>query len=302
MEAPAMMPPPSIKSINASIKKEEEFRTYSITDTSERVIQHYKDMRTNQTVKFYNRMEHKYSFENGAYRRLMTIEEAFVELENYIDASDPDMDLPNLLHLLQTAEGIRNAGHPDWLQLVGLLHDVGKIMFLWGDGADGQDGYSPKGKQWALGGDTWVVGCRIPNEAVVFPEFNPLNPDMSNSQYNTKYGMYEPNCGLDDLKFAWGHDEYMYRMLVANDCSIPREGLDMVRYHSAYPWHDKGAYRHLMKPDDYERIKWVQLFNKFDLYTKDGNNELRGEKMKEQLWPYYLGLLEKYGLGGKLKW
>jgi len=26
-------------------------------------------------------------------RRLMTIEEAFVELENYIDASDPDLDL-----------------------------------------------------------------------------------------------------------------------------------------------------------------------------------------------------------------
>ena len=220
MEAPAMMPPPSIKSINASIKKEEEFRTYSITDTSERVIQHYKDMRTNQTVKFYNRMEHKYSFENGAYRRLMTIEEAFVELENYIDASDPDMDLPNLLHLLQTAEGIRNAGHPDWLQLVGLLHDVGKIMFLWGDGADGQDGYSPKGKQWALGGDTWVVGCRIPNEAVVFPEFNPLNPDMSNPQYNTKYGIYEQNCGLDELRFAWGHDEYMYRMLGECTCDL----------------------------------------------------------------------------------
>ena len=56
-----------------------------------------------------------------------------------------------------------------------------------------------------------------------------------------------------------------------------------------------------MKPDDYERIKWVQLFNKYDLYTKDENNELRGEKMKE-IWPYYLGLLEKYGLCGKLKW
>jgi hypothetical protein len=23
-----------------------------------------------------------------------------------------------------------------------------------------------------------------------------------------------------------------------------------------------------MKPDDYERIQWVKLFNKFDLYTK----------------------------------
>ena len=102
---------PSIKSIqtNASLKKEDEFRTYNNTDTSERVIQHYKDMRTHQTVEFYERMEQKFTFDNGAYRRLMTIEEAFMELESYIDTSDPDMDLPNLLHLLQTAEGIRKA-------------------------------------------------------------------------------------------------------------------------------------------------------------------------------------------------
>jgi len=64
----------------------------------------------------------------------------------------------------------------------------------------------------------------------------------------------------------------------------------------------QGAYRHLMKPEDYEREKWVQLFNKFDLYTKDEGNDLRGEKMQEELWPYYSGLIEKYGLGGKLKW
>ena len=35
---------------------------------------------------------------------------------------------------------------------------------------------------------------------------------------------------------------------------------------------------------------------------KDGDNELRGEKMQQELWPYYRGLMEKYGLGGKLKW
>lgn len=208
---------------------------------------------------------------------------------------------PNILHLLQTAEGIRKANHPDWLQLTGLLHDMGKIMFLWGTGEDGQDGYSPNGKQWALGGDTFVVGCRIPSEAVVFPQFNDLNPDMHDEKFNTKYGIYKPHCGLDALKFAWGHDEYMYRMLVANNTRLPREALDMIRYHSAYPWHDKGAYTHLMKDEDYERMQWVQLFNKFDLYTKDGDNELRGDKMKE-IWPYYKELLEKYGLGGKLKW
>lgn len=292
--------PEDFKTIKTNEKADEEFRVYSTEDSPSRVVEHYKDMRKFQTVEFYKRMEQKYDFSNGNYRRLMTIEEAFAELENYVDASDPDLDLPNMLHLLQTAEGIRRAGHPDWLQLTGLLHDMGKIMFLWGTGEDGQDGYDPKGKQWSLGGDTFVLGCKIPSDAVVFPEFNDLNPDMADSRYNTEHGVYSHHCGLDKLMFAWGHDEYMYRMLVANDCIIPQEGLDMIRYHSAYPLHDKGAYKHLLAEGDEERLQWVRLFNRFDLYTKDGDNDLR--QSQEELLPYYRGLLEKYGLGGKLKW
>jgi inositol oxygenase len=42
--------------------------------------------------------------------------------------------------MLQTAEGIRKAGHPDWMQLTGLIHDMGKLMFLWGTEKDGQVG------------------------------------------------------------------------------------------------------------------------------------------------------------------
>ena len=42
--------------------------------------------------------------------------------------------------MLQTAEAIRKRGHPDWMQLVGLIHDMGKIMFLWGDDSIGQNG------------------------------------------------------------------------------------------------------------------------------------------------------------------
>jgi inositol oxygenase len=281
-------------------KSDEEFRVYDEETSLPRVIEHYRDMRQYQTVDFYRRMEEKFNFDNGNYRKLMTIEEAFAELEHYIDASDPDLDLPNKLHLLQTAEGIRRAGHPDWFVLVGLLHDMGKIMFLWGSGDDGLDGYSPKGKQWALGGDTFVVGCQIPDDAVVFPQFNHLNPDMHNPLYQTPNGMYQPQCGLDNLCFAWGHDEYMYRMLVANNSSIPKEGLDMIRYHSAYPMHDKGAYRHLLREGDEGRLDWIRLFNRFDLYTKDGGNDIRDDV--DKLWPTYVELLEKYGLGGKLRW
>ncbi len=63
------------------------------------------------------------------------------------------------------------------------------------------------------------MGCRIP-DTCVFPQFNSLNPDMRNPLYNTKYGMYNRNCGMKNLKYAWGHDEYLYQMLLFNKVTI----------------------------------------------------------------------------------
>lgn len=107
-------------------------------------------------------------------------------------------------------------------------------MFLWGTSEDGQVGKA-EGPQWALGGDTWVVGCAIPS-CTVFPEYNQLNPDMQDPKYNTgrksiftmfavmllyaELGMYQEKCGFEKLQFAYGHDEYMYRMLVRTHVSM----------------------------------------------------------------------------------
>ena len=33
-------------------------------------------------------------------------------------------------HLLQTAEAIRRDGKPEWMQVTGLVHDLGKLLFL----------------------------------------------------------------------------------------------------------------------------------------------------------------------------
>ncbi|GAB5036129.1 inositol oxygenase [Nannochloropsis oceanica] len=272
------------------------FRNYSDSALQARVKRHYRGMRQNQTVAFYEKMEEKYSFAPGKHRAEMTVREAFQALEAYVDSSDPDMDLPNLIHMLQTAEGIRKAGHPDWMQLIGLLHDMGKIQFLWGKREDGQEG-TGEGAQWALGGDTWVLGCAIPS-TVVFPEFNGLNPDEQDERYNGRNGMYEEGCGIEQLKWAWGHDEYMYRMLVANGATLPKEGLAMVRYHSAYPWHDKGEYGQFMKPGDEMLMAAVKKFNVFDLYTKDEGKGVDVDKV----WPYYQGLIEKYLGTGPLRW
>lgn len=61
-----------------------EFRAYDDALQQQHVLNHYRDMRTYQTVDFYRRMEAKYSFDDGKYRALMTIEEAFDKLEDYV--------------------------------------------------------------------------------------------------------------------------------------------------------------------------------------------------------------------------
>lgn len=282
-------PSPTTLSVN---KSSEEYRNYETSPAQARVENHYRMMRLNQTVDFVERMEEKYfKFDKAE----MTIWEAFEALKGYVDASDPDTELPNMEHMMQTAEAIRKAGFPDWMQLVGLLHDMGKIMFLWGDEKDGQQG-TADGIQWALGGDTWVVGCALPDKGIVFPQFNKLNPDMANPKYNTKFGIYHENIGFKNLKFAFGHDEYMYRMLVHNNSKIPHEGLQMVRLHSCYAWHSGKNYRHLMAEEDAAIEEWIIKFNAFDLYTKSDERP-----DVEALKPYYQSLIDKY-CPGKLKW
>lgn len=272
-------------------REKETFRNYEDSDRQAIVHEHYRLMRTNQTMDFAKRMKDKWSHFDKAE---MGIREAFEILDGYVDSSDPDSALPNVIHDFQTAEAIRAAGKPDWYQLVGLLHDMGKIMFNWGAKEDGQIG-TAQGPQWALGGDTWVLGCRIPDD-VVMPQFNSLNPDMQHPVYSTTLGIYEPGCGIENLTFAYGHDEYMYQMLKHNKCSIPAEGMAMIRYHSCYPLHSRGAYKELLAEEDRETLDWVIDFNQFDLYTKADK-----EPILDELWPYYQQLIDKY-CPGKLQW
>lgn len=58
----------------------------------------------------------------------MSVKEALIKLNELVDESDPDSDLPNIVHAFQTAENIR-ADHPneDWFHLTGLIHDLGKV-------------------------------------------------------------------------------------------------------------------------------------------------------------------------------
>jgi inositol oxygenase len=264
-------------------KSKSEFRNYSTgqDEILAAVRENYYKMRTNQTLDYVKRMHKKYlTFDTPLH-----IWEAIDKLEEFIDLSDPDITLPNAVHLYQTAEAIREDDRPDWMQLVGLIHDLGKMMFV--KGCD-EDGTSIK-EQWGLVGDIFLLGCALP-DSCVYPEYNSENPDMSNPEYNTEMGIYEKGIGIDNCWKAWGHDEYLYHVLKNHaECTIPEAGMIMVRYHSFYPWHTGGSYRHLMNKKDEQYLDWVRDFNKYDLYTKS-----KKTFDVSTLKSYYLPIVEKY--------
>ncbi|XP_033102192.1 inositol oxygenase-like [Anneissia japonica] len=266
----------------------QDFRNFeNASNTSDehmvKVKRLYKNMHTQQTVEY---VKGKQKYWGKLDKKVMTIMEALEFVNQLVDESDPDIAVPNIYHAYQTAERIREK-HPDkeWFHLVGLIHDLGKILAIWNE------------PQWCVVGDTFPVGC-LPSDSIVYGRQSFVdNVDIKNPKYNTRLGMYEENCGLDKVLMSWGHDEYMYQVCRGNkQCKLPLEALYMIRFHSFYPWHTNSEYYYLCNTEDIQMLSWVKEFNQFDLYSK--SDELPDI---EALKPYYQSLIDKY-FPGKIKW
>jgi len=250
-------------------KSEEEFRNYT-AEANPTVTEFYRQNHAHQTLDFVLAKKAEYC---GLRRDPKSIWEMADYLNTLVDDSDPDTDLTQIEHLLQTAEAIRNDGHPRWFILAGLIHDLGKVLCLYGE------------PQWAVVGDTFPVGCAFSGQ-IVFPEFFAANPDSRVPEYQTKYGIYEPNCGLANVHLSFGHDEYIYQ---ATRNYLPEEAQYMLRYHSFYAAHRHGAYGHLMNNHDQRMFTWVRKFNPYDLYSKG-----RERPKTDEILPYYQDLVSQF--------
>lgn len=250
-------------------KSEEEFRNYK-EDANPTVTEFYRLNHQYQTRDFVLSKKAEFC---GLQRGKKSIWDMADYLNTLVDDSDPDTDLTQIEHLLQTSEAIRADGHPRWFVLTGFVHDLGKVLCLYGE------------PQWAVVGDTFPVGCAYSDE-IVFPEFFAANPDMKVPEYQTKFGVYEPNCGLDNVDLSWGHDEYIYR--VTRDY-LPEPAQYMLRYHSFYPAHKHGAYQYLMNSKDQAMFEWVRKFNAYDLYSKG-----RTRPNFQEIKPYYDDLVSEF--------
>ena len=257
-------------------KQKEEFRNYE-ADARPTVREFYRLNHAHQTHQFALAKRKEFL---GLNRMRMGVWEAAEYLNQLVDDSDPDTDMTQLEHLLQTAEQLRADGQPRWMILCGLVHDLGKILCLWGE------------PQWAVVGDTFPTGCGY-SDKIVFHRFFEANPDSSDPRYATRHGIYEEGIGLDKVTLSWGHDEYIYH--VCKD-HLPDEALYMLRYHSFYPWHRENQYDYLCDAKDRALLKAVQAFNPYDLYTKS-----HSKPDAKKLRPFYEELISEY-FPAKLRW
>jgi inositol oxygenase len=232
-------------------KDKTQFRDYE--GASDRVKNFYKEQHTKQTVAY--NLKARNDFKSKT-RAEMTIWEAMERLNTLIDESDPDTELSQIEHLLQSAEAMRRDGRPRWMQVTGLIHDLGKLLFFF----DAQG-------QWDVVGDTFPVGLAFDDRIIYGTKSFEENPDFKDPIYSSQYGIYSPGCGFDNVMLSWGHDEYLYHV-VKSQSTLPDEALAMIRYHSFYPWHQQGAYRDLMDAHDERMLKAVKKFNPYDLYSK----------------------------------
>jgi len=252
------------------------FRNYGEGAPS-RVRSFYRENHARQTLDFVLAKKAEYL---PLRRARMGVWEALAQLDSLVDESDPDLDLSQIHHALQTAEALRVDGQPRWLVLTGLLHDLGKVLCLFGE------------PQWAVVGDTFPVGCAFAPE-VVHADLFAENPDRAVGEYASAHGIYAPHCGLDAVHFSWGHDEYLYHVLREH---LPQEALDVIRYHSFHAGHAAGAYAHLLAPRDAERLEPVRRFCAYDLYSKAAT-----PVDVTALRPFYEDLVAAF-LPGELSW
>ncbi len=202
----------------------------------------------------------------------MTIADAFDELGVIRDKSDPNTSATQDMHGLEAMNAARNAGKPEWYQLVALLHDLGKRVFKYGV------------PQWLAVGDTFVTGCPVsalhvcPVGFVHNPDFVSADRDTYLRDDDTFFGVYEKGCGLMNVVCSWSHDEWAYQFFKQNfkdrgDTRIPEEGYYFLRFHSLYSWFFEGDYGELEDARDREMREKVRAFAEFDYYSKEEFSE-----------------------------
>ncbi|CAM9691045.1 unnamed protein product, partial [Phaeothamnion confervicola] len=264
---------------------------------------HLSEMRRRQTVAFATGMRDRClaTLRPGGPRGAMTVRAAVERLQRLRDPHQKaTADAARLL--LLTADDLRAAGQPDWMQLIGLLHGLGRVLCTF---SEPQNGVTDEERACGLAEYAWVVGAPMPPR-IVAPTYNAGNADLADPRCQRQpAGMYEPGCGLDAVALTWTGPEYLWHVLRHNGCDgrLPPEAMAMLRYWPLEAWHAGGAYAALEAADgrDAAMRAGVQKFDAARRATLRSVTHRRRSANWEAAWAHLQPIVDKYA-PGELQW
>ena len=186
-------------------KPAQEFSDFA-AEARDTVKEFYRLNHAHQTLDFVLAKKADYLARN---RKRLGVWEALEFLDTVVDDSDPDVDFTQIDHALQTAEAVRRAGQPRWLIATGLIHDLGKILCVFGE------------PQWAVVGDTFPVGCQFSSDVRLPGVLRRESRSRASGLLDARAESTSRTAGSTHIHMSWGHDEYIYH--VVKDY-LPRRG------------------------------------------------------------------------------
>lgn len=116
-----------------SNKAAADFRDYTKADVSQpSIAEFYKQNHIHQTLDHVLAQKAKYC-DAQARNTSMGIWQVLEILDQFVDESDPDTEMSQIVHSLQSAEAARRDGQPRWMILTALIHDIGKWISVRGE-------------------------------------------------------------------------------------------------------------------------------------------------------------------------
>jgi inositol oxygenase len=172
-----------------------------------------------------------------------------------------------------------------WLPLIGLIHDLGKVLIL------KEFGNYPE--HFSVG-DIYPLGCSFSDANIYYEKnFHHKTPDFINSKYNTLLGIYNENIGFKNIEMTFSHDYYLSQVFKKSIHNLPFEAIYIIQFHSFYAWHTPKnnirGYTYLASQEDWILLPLLKLFQKSDLYSK--NLTLPNI---DNIKPYYNNLISQY--------
>ena len=116
---------------NKSNKETKDFRDYQVADEEQPMVaEFYRENHAKQTL---GHVLDRKKLYGGLTHGEMGIWEALELLNTLVDESDPDTQMTQIVHSLQSAEAARRDNQPRWMILTALIHDLGKYLFFLGE-------------------------------------------------------------------------------------------------------------------------------------------------------------------------